>query len=79
MKSKKVKNKTIKFRISEEDYYLLYYLACNANMTVSRYIRFCFTKPLASVKAQLDKGILTDEDIKTICNNYIQYRKSFNK
>lgn len=74
---KEKKEKIIKLRISEEDYNLLYYLACNSAMTVSRYIRMRLSKPIEALRAQKRKGIITDEDIKTVCDDFVQLRKLF--
>lgn len=69
MKLEKNKDKVVSIRVSDDDYRLLYYASFSAGMTVSKFIRSICDATVNAVKVQRQKGVVTDEDIKAICDN----------
>jgi predicted DNA-binding protein len=69
MKLEKQKEKTISFRVSEEDFRYLNALSFMAGMSVSKFIRSMCDASINACKLQVSKGAIKLEDIETIRNN----------
>ena len=63
------KSKIYKMRFTEEEYYIMLYLADRYGMSLSRYIRVFISKAVWACKAELQEKGLTYEDVKSIFND----------
>ena len=63
------KTKTVSVRMDPADYELLDYLAYNAGLTVSEYIRILCAASVNGVKKAIREGKVTDEDLKAVQRN----------
>lgn len=63
------KEKSITFRVSEEDFINLKFVANIAGMTVSQYMRSLAYSSISAVKVMKSQGKVKDEDIKAVFND----------
>lgn len=63
------KEKSITFRVSEEDFLNLKFVANIAGMTVSQYMRSLAYSSISAVKVMKSQGKVKDEDIKAVFND----------
>lgn len=63
------KEKSITFRISEEDYSNLKFVSNMVGMSVSQYIRSLAYSSISAVKVLKSQGKVTNEDIKAVFND----------
>lgn len=63
------KDKIIAVRVPAEDYDLFKYTAKNVGVSVSKLLYMYFNATVIGIKDQIDKGVISYEDIERICNN----------
>lgn len=69
MKLETKKDKSITFRISEEDFRYLNAVSFMAGMTVSKFVRTMIDASINGAKVAVSQGKVNLEDIETLCNN----------
>ena len=69
MKLETKKDKSITFRISEEDFRYLNAISFMAGMSVSKYVRTMIDASINGAKVAVNQGKVKLEDIETLCNN----------
>lgn len=73
------KSERLEIRISERDLLLFQYVASCANMTPSEYLRMMIDGAIRPTKDKILKQELTYENVKTILDDKLQFRKLFKK
>lgn len=63
------KEKSITFRLSEEDFNSLKFVANMVGMSVSQYIRSLAYSSISAVKVLKSQGKVTNEDFKAVFND----------
>lgn len=63
------KEKSITFRVSEEDFNNLKFVSNMVGMSVSQYIRSLAYSSISAVKVLKSQGKVTNEDIKAVFND----------
>ena len=64
------KNKIVSVRVNEDDYAKLVYFAKTSGVkTPSALVRMLFNSAIVSIDTQINKGVITFEDIKAVRNN----------
>ena len=63
------KEKSITFRVSEEDFNNLKFVSNMVGMSVSQYIRSLAYSSISAVKVLKSQGMVTNEDIKAVFND----------
>lgn len=63
------KEKSVTFRLSEEDFLNLKFVANMAGMSVSQYIRSLAYSSISAVKVMKSQGKVSNEDFKAVFND----------